>query len=319
MTKSRFTINILSTISLIFVFAVMAQAQATRTWVSGVGDDVNPCSRTAPCKTWAGAISKTAKDGEINALDPGGFGTLTITKSITIDGTGTNASTLSALAPAGFTVNITDPADVRKTVTIRNVTVNGAASGTSGIRVLAALKVAIENVSIANLTTHGVDINVLATTRVDLNNVSVRNCAGNGLRAIGGAGAVPVVSISNSNFFNCGIGVHGDDNSRISIRNTTTSDNVTAGFNANATTAGRFAEMNLVNCASYNNIATASSRGVSAGGSAGGGTLRMASTAIHTSNVGFNVGANGTIVSYGNNYIDGNGPGVGALTPGNDQ
>ena len=49
-------------------------AQATRTWVSGVGDDVNPCSRTAPCKTFAGAISKTAAGGYINCIDPGGFG-----------------------------------------------------------------------------------------------------------------------------------------------------------------------------------------------------------------------------------------------------
>src|SRR2546422_2828997 len=62
-----------------------AQAQATRTWVSGVGDDVNPCSRTAPCKTFAGAISKTAAGGEIDCLDPGGFGAVTITKSLTID------------------------------------------------------------------------------------------------------------------------------------------------------------------------------------------------------------------------------------------
>ena len=62
-----------------------AQAQASRTWVSGVGDDANPCSRTAPCKTFAGAISKTAVNGEINCLDPGGFGAVTITKSITID------------------------------------------------------------------------------------------------------------------------------------------------------------------------------------------------------------------------------------------
>ena len=61
-----------------------AHAQATRTWVSGVGDDANPCSRTAPCKTFAGAISKTAPAGEINVLDPGGFGAVTITKSITI-------------------------------------------------------------------------------------------------------------------------------------------------------------------------------------------------------------------------------------------
>src|SRR3954464_15950640 len=73
----------------LFIVALssLAQAQATRTWVSGVGDDLNPCSRTAPCKTFAGAISKTAKDGEISVLDPGGFGTVTITKSITINGT----------------------------------------------------------------------------------------------------------------------------------------------------------------------------------------------------------------------------------------
>src|SRR5438309_9547715 len=65
-------------------FVAPASAQATRTWVSGVGDDANPCSRTAPCKTFAGAISKTAAFGEINVLDPGGFGAVTITKSIAI-------------------------------------------------------------------------------------------------------------------------------------------------------------------------------------------------------------------------------------------
>src|SRR5438128_4271429 len=76
--------------------ASLGHAQANRTWVSGVGDDVNPCSRTAPCKTFAGAISKTADPGEIDALDPGGFGAVTITKSITIDGSGTFASILSS-------------------------------------------------------------------------------------------------------------------------------------------------------------------------------------------------------------------------------
>src|SRR5215217_9611868 len=70
-----------------FGLASPAYSQATRTWVSGVGDDVNPCSRTAPCKTYAGAMSKTATNGEISTLDPGGFGAVTITKSITIQGT----------------------------------------------------------------------------------------------------------------------------------------------------------------------------------------------------------------------------------------
>src|SRR6266566_3923328 len=85
MNKFRFTIQILAVAIFTFAFAAIAQAQATRTWVSGVGDDVNPCSRTAPCKTYAGAISKTAVNGEISTLDPGGFGAVTITKSVTID------------------------------------------------------------------------------------------------------------------------------------------------------------------------------------------------------------------------------------------
>src|ERR1700712_2824888 len=73
-----------------------ASAQATRTWVSGVGDDVNPCSRTAPCKTFAGAISKTAPAGEINCLDSAGFGAVTITKSISILCNGVVGGILSA-------------------------------------------------------------------------------------------------------------------------------------------------------------------------------------------------------------------------------
>ena len=86
MSKVRFTFNILAVAIFTLTVVSIAQAQATRTWVSGVGDDVNPCSRTAPCKTYAGAISKTARDGEISTLDPGGFGAVTITKSITING-----------------------------------------------------------------------------------------------------------------------------------------------------------------------------------------------------------------------------------------
>src|SRR4030088_2141980 len=78
-------LNLLAVLIFTCAFASLAQAQATRTWVSGVGDDANPCSRTAPCKTFAGAISKTAVNGEIDCLDPGGFGAVTITKSITID------------------------------------------------------------------------------------------------------------------------------------------------------------------------------------------------------------------------------------------
>ena len=94
MNKLRFVLQTFVFLGLALAFPVLVEAQATRTWVSGVGDDVNPCSRTAPCKTFAGAISKTATNGEINCLDPGGFGAVTITKSITIDCEDTQGSIL---------------------------------------------------------------------------------------------------------------------------------------------------------------------------------------------------------------------------------
>src|ERR1700755_881685 len=97
------------------LYATPAAAQATRTWISGVGDDVNPCSRTAPCKTFAGAFSKTAAGGEINAIDSACFGGLTITKSITLDGAGVMASILVSGAPA-ITIN----AGVNDVVRLRN-------------------------------------------------------------------------------------------------------------------------------------------------------------------------------------------------------
>jgi hypothetical protein len=117
-----------------------AAAQATRTWVSGVGDDVNPCSRTAPCKTFAGAISKTAAAGEISVLDPGGFGALTITKSISIVAQGHEGGVLAAMTN-GLTINA-GPGDA---VYIRGLVIEGAGTGLNGVRVVSAGTVLIEN------------------------------------------------------------------------------------------------------------------------------------------------------------------------------
>src|ERR1043165_7578287 len=113
MSKFRFTLKLLAIATFLIAFASVAQAQASRTWGSGVGDDVNPCSRTAPCKTFAGAISKTATNGEINCLDPAGYGAVTVTKSITIDCEDTQGSILSA-GTNGVIVNITAATDLKK-------------------------------------------------------------------------------------------------------------------------------------------------------------------------------------------------------------
>src|SRR5579863_3973998 len=109
--------------------ASLAHAQATRTWVSGVGDDANPCSRTAPCKTFAGAISKTAMGGEIDVLDPGGFGAVTITKSISIEAVGVVAGVL-----VSGTNGIVVAAGAADTVVLRGLTIDGLGTGLAGVK-----------------------------------------------------------------------------------------------------------------------------------------------------------------------------------------
>jgi hypothetical protein len=132
----------------LFLGTTVASAQATRTWVSGVGDDANPCSRTAPCKTFAGAISKTAIGGEISVLDPGGFGALNITKSITINGGGELASVL-ATQGNGISINAPDTA----VVTLRNLQINGAGLGAAGIRFNTGASLIVEDVMVYGFET----------------------------------------------------------------------------------------------------------------------------------------------------------------------
>jgi len=140
-----------------------AHAQATRTWVSGVGDDANPCSRTAPCKTFAGAISKTATGGEIDTLDPGGFGSVTITKSITIANDGMGTAGILAVGTSGITIN----APAGSTVYLRNLIIDGGPTGSSspsGVHVVSG-DVHIDNSVIRGFTgSPGAGILVSANT-----------------------------------------------------------------------------------------------------------------------------------------------------------
>src|SRR5882672_12727001 len=144
MYKFALPLTLSATILAFCAWSGSAEAQATRTWVSGVGDDANPCSRTAPCKTFAGAISKTAAGGEIDALDPGGFGAVTITKSITID-----ACCMAGILAAGTNaVIINDSGAGTAVVTLRHISMNGATSGLNGVRFLSGKSLNIENCQI---------------------------------------------------------------------------------------------------------------------------------------------------------------------------
>jgi hypothetical protein len=182
-------------------YTAPAQAQATRTWISGVGDDANPCSRTAPCKTWAGAISKTSPGGEIDALDPGGFGALTITKSITLDGGGGQVASVLVAGTNGIVVaaGSTDVVII-KNLRFQGLLGNGGNSsnaGINGIRVISGAQTVIENCEIYGFNNNGIDVELSATGVVQVLHTQLFNNKANGLFATTTSG-IAVVQVYDS-------------------------------------------------------------------------------------------------------------------------
>jgi hypothetical protein len=226
-----------------------SSAQASRTWVSGTGDDFNPCSRTAPCKTFAGAISKTATGGEIDAQDPGGYGAVTITKSITIDGGGGQVA--SILAAGVNAVNINSGAT--STVTLRNIRIEGIGGGLSGVKIFAAKTVHLENDTINNFTQNGVDFQSSVTdTRVTVDNVSIEDNGGAGVLAAPAAGGSGRVFVTRSSIdangcgvavgaTTCGASAGNGQAALVFAQGTNIADNGTGAGSSNTTGAGIFA------------------------------------------------------------------------------
>ena len=203
MRRLSLLVPVIGALALCLVQGTPAQAQATRTWVSGVGDDANPCSRTAPCKTWAGAISKTANGGEIDALDPGGFGAVSITKSITLDGGGGQVASVLVAGTNGINV-IAQPTDY---VILRNLRLDGllgngsnsANAGVNGINYTAGAPVVIDNCDIFGFNNNGINVALSATGFLQVRNTTLRNNKVNGLAATTSSGFA-VVQVYNSSF-----------------------------------------------------------------------------------------------------------------------
>jgi hypothetical protein len=280
-------------------FASMAQAQATRTWVSGVGDDANPCSRTAPCKTFAGAISKTATGGEISVLDPGGFGAVTITKSITINGEGTLAGILAA-----GTVGVIINPPTTGVVTLRNLSIVGAGTGTDGIRILNGAKINIEKCSINGFINQGIDIipsSAGLIQHVTVNDSDIRHNTQQGIQVLPTGGAQVRLVVTDSVINNhglAGVDIAGANNSG-SVTRTTLSNN-NPGAQAQQATSTLF----LDSCLIVNNA--------TAGITSQAGVVRVHNSTISNNAAAIN-GA-GTVVGFTSNMVVGNTPGGNALS-----
>jgi hypothetical protein len=305
MNTTRFILRTLTLLTLTCVFAIAAQAQATRTWVSGVGDDANPCSRTAPCKTFAGAISKTFINGEIDALDPGGYGTLTVTKSITIDGgTGSGwASVLASGSPAGFNVNIAvnvnDP--IRQAV-FRHISINGTGSsgaigtrtGTNGINYIQGSQLIVEDCQILNFANAGINVNLTANGVVSVERTTIDSNQKGVVQTVSGG-------VLNSTFSNCVIQNNASNGlevnaGTVNINDTLVNNNGGAGIIAQGAIGS---VINVDNCTVTNN----GGAGIQAGTAQG--TVRVNNNAVHRNGTGMS-NSGGVFETCKNNKVRGN-------------
>jgi sulfur carrier protein ThiS len=287
-----------ATLALVLLALALPSAsfgQATRTWVSGVGDDANPCSRTAPCKTFAGAISKTASGGIIDALDDAGFGALTITKPITVDGGHHSAGLLASGGINALNV----AAGVNDKIVLRNLNFegNGTTLGLNGIRITQAASVKIRNADIGFFSRSGVSIepNAGVTTKVWVSDSYIHDNGGNGinLAALNTANAKLVAHDNSIDSNTCGVSATTFGMTNVFATDCGTSPS-TSGVSGRGTAT-------LAN----NTITENSGNGVFSRGNKG--TIFVGGNTLTGNGVGLAAIDSGTLLSFGNNLIHGNG------------
>jgi hypothetical protein len=290
-------IKLISLLAISVLGTTMMFGQATRTWVSGVGDDANPCSRTAPCKTFAGAISKTAAGGEIDALDPAGYGALTITKAITIDGGGGQVASVLVSGTNGIVV-AAGPNDV---VILRNLRFNGIGTGLNGIRFLSGKDLNVESCYIFGFTQNGVDIalNQASAASAHIINTIIKNNGGVGVRAANAVAPAVGVLVDESHMILNNIGVEAAQHAHVTVSRSLASKNTADGMKSDdaATSDAQltvsFSDSNLNN------------NGVTA---APGGTANVAFSNIGLNTTcGFNNAGGTSFFTFGNNRLTGTG------------
>jgi hypothetical protein len=289
------SVQYLLSLLLFLALVPMASAQATRTWVSGVGDDANPCSRTAPCKTFAGAISKTAASGIISVLDPGGFGAVTITKSITLDNASENGSVLAS-GINGIIIS----AGVNDAVTLRGISIDGTGvggnTGINGIRFLSGAKLVVDRCVISNFTTNGIDFEPNNAAVFSVTNTTINNITGNAVFVLAGASGTANGTLDHVHLLEGGSGLVVQKGT-VAIKSSQVSGMGSVGINATGTSA-------LAHISLDDTVVDNGGTGVNAVGSQA--AIFMSRSTITNNNVGLHASLSGAITSFSNNRLLGN-------------
>ena len=293
--------------------AVSAQAQAPRTFVSAAGSDSNPCSFAAPCRHFQAAVNATSTGGEVDALDPAGYGPIIIGQSITIEGQG-----WSYIAPSpggnGITINA-----VSGKVSIHGVSLNGVGipGTTTGIQFNSGDTLNVQDSVIRDFGNVGIQVEPSSSnpTHIFVSNTQVSDNGGDGINfTTGGTGTTTGVISHVEMANNVGNGLTVTNASgpvssiNVTVSGSVCTDNAADGIAATPT-GGATMQIMVRNSTIANNSvsgleATDHSKGIL---NQGGATIRVTRSTITGNGVGWAIGNSGSVLSYADNNIDGNG------------
>jgi hypothetical protein len=333
--KSRILLAIFAMLIPAIFGGTAAQAQATRTWVSGVGDDLNPCSRTAPCKTFAGAISKTAAGGEINCLDPGGFGAVTATKSITIDCSNTLGGVLNS-STTGVSINDSAsgfPNSIH--VILRGLTIDGAqsvaqnasgnpGSGLRGISFTSGASLVVDSCFIQNQNGSpalGINFAPAGAAQLTVVNTVITDNGAAGLgggiliQPSGASGTARVVlnHVNVVNNLNNGLFVNTTGNTAVAGITVRVMNSTFSGSTNGISVLQPAGTQNVGMLITGTDMSANTGTGLTAAGA--GITVRVGSSSITGNATGVSTSSGASILSFGTNQLEGN-PTAGALNNG---
>jgi len=282
------------------LYAAPAQAGPNRTWVSGHGADSGGCALVAPCRTFAFALTQTAAGGEIDVVDPADYGTVTITKAISIVNDGVGVAAIGAGSGNAITIN----AGAGDSVHLRGLTIEGLGSGSNGILFTTGGNLAIENCVIGNFVTAGINIVPSTSSSFSVSNTIASNNLANGILIVPTVSAVVTGVLSEvtaNNNFN-GIFVNGrlttGASFNVTIVDSVASNNRSGGVIAASASGNLATAVMLRNVVASNNVT-----GLGAGQNA---IFRVAHSVVTGNNTGVNTSGGGILNSYVDNNINGN-------------
>ena len=305
---------LIATLLALCLHVASAQAQLVRTCVSmAKGSDANSssfCHCTTPCRTFATAAANTLVDGEITVLDPGDYGGLTITRSISINNDSGGEASISV---SGGTTGIIVNGGTSAYVNLRGITIQGVGfGGGNGLVFNTGFSLTMTNCVVRNHGGAGLGNGVLfqpnASSNLAVSNTLIADNGARGLRVIAtGAGTVKAsfsrVELYHNNNQALTITNNGTGTVSAVVEDSVADNNFNDGFALNSTPAAGAASLMVIRSVSSNNASGLFVSGANA-------TLRIGQSTLTGNTVNsWVVSASGLLRSYGDNNIDGNADG----------